>query len=92
MLPHALTNFEIQAHYQNEPEFNDVYSRNNLSKLKDGTYTINLDEYESIGTHWTALYVNAGNVTYFDTFGVEHILKKIKNSLKIKILQQIFIE
>ena len=25
---------------------------------------INLDEYESIETHWIALYVNAENVTY----------------------------
>ena len=30
MLPHLLTNFEIQK-YQNEPKFNGVYSRNNLS-------------------------------------------------------------
>ena len=28
MLPHALTNFEIQSYYQNEPRFNGVYSRN----------------------------------------------------------------
>ena len=40
-------------------------------------YTINLDEYESIGTHWIALYVNDNNVTYFDNFGVEHIAKEI---------------
>ena len=38
---------------------------------------INLDQYESIGTHWVALYVNAENVTYFDNFGVEHIPKEI---------------
>ena len=55
-----------------------AYSRNNLSKIKDGTYTINIDEYESIGTHWIALYVNAKNVTYFDSFGVEHIPKEIR--------------
>ena len=24
----------------------DVYSKNNLSKIKDGAYIINLDEYE----------------------------------------------
>ena len=28
MLPHSLTNFEIQNYYQNEPKFNGVYSRN----------------------------------------------------------------
>ena len=27
-----------------------------LKKIKDGAYIINLDEYESVGTHWTALF------------------------------------
>ena len=75
---HPLTNFELQKFYQNEPKFNGVYSRNNLPKIKDGAYVINLDEYKSIGTHWIALYVNAENVTYFDSFGVEYIPKEIK--------------
>ena len=45
MSPHPLTNFEIQKFYQNQTRFNGVYSRDNLSKIKDGTYVINLDEY-----------------------------------------------
>ena len=73
MAPHPLTNFKIQKYYQNEPKFNSVYSRNYLSKIKGGLYIISLDEYESLGTHYTPLYVNAENVTYFDSFGVEHI-------------------
>ena len=36
-----------------------------------------MNEYESIGTHWIALYVNDSNVTYFDSFEVEHIPKEI---------------
>ena len=36
ILPHRLTNFEIQKYYQNEPRFNGVYSRDNLpNKIKD---------------------------------------------------------
>ena len=42
MLPHPLTNFERQKYYENEPKFNGIYSRNNLLKIKDGTYIINL--------------------------------------------------
>ena len=42
--PHLLTNFEVQKLYQNEPRFNCVYSRGNLTKIKDGPYIINLDE------------------------------------------------
>ena len=76
--PHPLTKFEIQKYYHNEPTFKGFYSRNYLSKIKDGTYTINLDEHESIGTHWIALYLNAENVTYFDTFGFSRIPKEIR--------------
>ena len=43
-----------------------------------GAYIINLDKFESIGTQWIALDVNAENVTYFDSFGVEYIPKKIR--------------
>ena len=68
-------------YYQNEPRFSGVYSRDNLpDKIKEGAYVINLDEYSDIGTHWIALYVNNITVTYFvtyfDSFGVEHIPKK----------------
>ena len=78
MPPHPLTNFKIQKYSENEPKFNGVYSRHNLSKMKNGAYVINLDEYESIGTHWIALYTNAENITYFSSFGVEHIPKEIR--------------
>ena len=44
MPPHPLTNFEIQRHYENKSKFNVVYSRNNLLRIKDGAYVINLDE------------------------------------------------
>ena len=74
---HSLTNFEIQKYYQNEPRFNGAYSIDNLPKIKDGAYIINLDEYADIGTHWVALYV-VNDVTYFDSFDVEHIPKEIK--------------
>ena len=44
MPPHLLTKFDIQKYYQNEPRFNGVYSRDNLLKIKDGAYVVNLDE------------------------------------------------
>ena len=47
--------------------------------INDGAYVINLDKNESRGTRWISLHVNK-NVTYFDSFGVGHIPKKIKNS------------
>ena len=78
MPPHLLTNFEIQKYYQNELKFNGVYSKNNFTKIKDGANIINLEEYESIGTHCIALYLNAESVIYFSSSRVEHIQKKKK--------------
>ena len=44
MMSRPLSNFEMQKYYQNEPEFNGVYSRNNLPQVNDGAYIINLDQ------------------------------------------------
>ena len=77
MPPHPLINFEIQRYYQNEPKFNGLYSRNNLPRVKDGAYIINLNKYKSIGTHWKALYVNGNNIIYFDSFVVKDFPKEI---------------
>ena len=84
MPPHLLPNFEIQKYYQNETRFNGVYSRDNLPKIKDEAYVINLDEYSDIGTHWVALYVQNNYVIYFDSFGVEHIPKEIRTFISNK--------
>ena len=63
----------METCYQKEPRFNGIYSKDNLSKIRDGTCILNLDKYSDIGTHWIALYVKNNDVTYFDSFGVEHI-------------------
>ena len=79
MKRHSLTNFEIQKYYENEPRFNSDFSRDNLhKKIKDGTYVINLDEYEDIGKNWIALFCKKNEIAYFDNFGVEHIPEEIK--------------
>ena len=73
MSSHLLTNFEIQKYHQNEPKFNGVYSRNNLSKIKDGTYIMNLKECESIG-HNEFVLVNNVLKEFYD------MKEEIKNS------------
>ena len=83
LLPfHPLTDFEISEYYKNEPRSNGVYSRNNLPKtIKKGAYVINLDEYENMGTHWVALFVEPKYTVYFGSFGIEHIPKEIKHAI-----------
>ena len=46
MASHPLANFHMQKYYQNQPNFNGVYSRNNLPKTKNGAYVINSDEFK----------------------------------------------
>ena len=77
-MTHPLTNFEVQKYYQNEPKYKGVDLGKNLPKTKEWAYVVNLDECNSIGTHWIALYVNGDNITYLDSFRVEHIPKKIQ--------------
>ena len=89
---HPLPYFEIQKYYQIQPKFYSVYSRNKLSKIRNGTYITNLDEYESIGTHCVVLYFNAENVRDFDSFGLENIPKEIRKSTENEIIKRISIE
>ena len=85
MLPHSLTNFEIQKDYQNEPRFNGVFSINNLpNKIKDGAYIINLDEYGDVGTHWIALFCNRSEIFISIVLVLNIFLKKLKNLFGIK--------
>ena len=85
MKSHPLTNFEIQKYYESEPRFNGVFSRDNLlKKTKDGAYVINPAEHKDTGTHWIALFCMRKEVIYFDSFGVEHIPKEIKNFISNK--------
>ena len=90
MPSHPLTNFEIQKYYQNEPNFNDVYSRNNLPKIKDRAYKINLDEFESIGTYWITLYVNGNIVIYLIAFGVNIFQNKLKSLWEKNIIAKMY--
>ena len=83
--PHPLSNFEIQKCYKTEPRFNGVFSRNNLpTKIKEGGYIINLDEYADVGTHWIAFFCKKKKkeIVYFNSFGVEYISEEIKEFIR----------
>ena len=55
-----------------------------LKKIKDGVYVINLHEYADVGTHWIALFCRKSEIFYFDSVGVEHVLKEIKEFIRNK--------
>ena len=86
--PHPLTAIEMQKYDQNEPRFNDVYSRDKLPKeIKTGAYVINLDEYAHVGTYWIAWYVSNNEIIYFDCFGVENVPKEIIPFIRHKTIK-----
>ena len=59
-----------------------IYSRYNLpKKIRDGAYVINFHEYASVWTHCIALYALNNDVISFDSFGIEHIPKEIKEAI-----------
>ena len=53
-------------------------------KIKDEAYVITLDEYTDLGTPWIALFCNSSEIVYFDSFGVEHVLKEVEKFIGYK--------
>ena len=58
-----------------------------LIKKKDGANVIKLDENSNIGTRWITLYELNNNITYFYSFGAEHIPKEIKKVIGKKNIE-----
>ena len=86
MLPHPLTNFEIQEYYKNDLGFNGAFSRDNLpKKIKNGAYVINLDEYADTGTHWIVLFCNRNELFILIVLVLNMFQKKLKNLSRIEI-------
>ena len=45
------------AYNKDDPRFKGVNSQNNLpGTVKNGAYTVNIDDYKSIETRWIAFY------------------------------------
>ena len=69
------------GNFKNVKGFNGVFSRNNLPKLENGAYVINLDHSENTGTHWIVIFMKNNEVIYFDSFGVEYVPKEIMEKI-----------
>ena len=70
----SLLNKLWNSKLNDEPKFNDVFSRDNLPKtIEKRAYVIDLSEYANIGTHFIALFCRKTEIVYFDTFVIEEI-------------------
>ena len=61
-----------------------LFSINNLPKIKDGAYVINLNDKNSKGTHWVSLFTDRNLDVYFDFFGIDYIPQEVLNKDKNK--------
>ena len=84
-LLNPLNNIEITNYFNDKPIFNGVFSRNNLPRIKNGRYVINLDDKNSNAAHWVSLF-DRNTAVYFDSFGIEYIPQEVFNIIKDKLI------
>ena len=64
---------EIIKNVNYEPRFNGVFSRDNLTRIKNRANVINVEDKQSKETYWVSLFVYRNTAAYFDSFGIECI-------------------
>ena len=84
VLSHCLSNIEITKYFSFEPKFIDIFSRDNLPRIKDGAYVMNLDDKRSIRISWVVLFIDKNKIVYFDSFEMKYILQDLLNKTKDK--------
>ena len=72
-----LNNIELTNYFKYQPTFNGVSSRTNLSRIKDGTYFINLDDKDGKEMHWVPFFIDRNTDLYFDSFVIEDISQEV---------------
>ena len=77
---------KVSKYFENDCRFNGVFSRNNLPRIKDGAYVINLDDKKGKGTHWVSVFIDRSLAVYFDSFGIEYIPQEALNKIRDKSL------
>ena len=59
--------------YNNESNFNGVFSRDDLPTKKYGAYVINLDDKQSKVTNCISLFIDQSTAVHVYSFGIEYI-------------------
>ena len=81
-------NIELTKYFSYKPRFDDVFSNNNLLRVKYGTYVKSIDDKKSNETHRVSLFIDKNTAVYFDSFGIEYIPQEILNKIKDKYVTQ----
>ena len=82
-LLHHWNNIKITNCFKYELIVNDVFSRNNLSRIKDRAYVINLDDKNNEGfIIGVSSFIDENTAVYSDYFGMESISQEVLNKIK----------
>ena len=76
----------LLKYFNDESRFNGVFLRENLSRIKDSAYVINLGDKQSKGTHWVSIFIDRNTNVLFD-FGIireEYISQEVLSKIKDK--------
>ena len=79
ILVHNLTSIETTKYFSYKHWSNGTFSRDNLHRIKDEPYAINLDDKQSKEIHWVSLFIEGNIAACFDSFKTE-LLNKIKDT------------
>ena len=61
-----------------------LFLRDNLPRIKDGAYVINLDDKQIKGKHWISLFTDRNTAVCFDSFRFEYILEYVLRKITDK--------
>ena len=64
---------KVSKYSDHDCRFNGVFSKDKVSRIKNGAYVINLDDKQSKSIHCVSLFIERNTAVYFDSFGIEYI-------------------
>ena len=86
VLLHPLNNIETTNYFNYNPRFNGVFSRNNLPRMKERGYVIDLDDKNSKVIHWVSSFIDRNTAAYFESFGTEYNSLEVLNKSRDKLI------
>ena len=79
-----MSNIKITKYFNYRHRFNGIFSRDNLTRIKNETFIINIDDKQSIGAHWVSLFTDRNTTMYFDSLSIEYIPQEVLIKIKDK--------
>ena len=84
LVPIHTRNIQITKYFSFKPRFTGVFSRDNLPRIKDGAFIINLDDKQIKETYWGLLFIDRNTAVNFDSFEAEYVPQNVLCKIKDK--------